>query len=146
MTVVAAILQAKSDATVQTITPDAPVIDALRLMSAKHIGALLVVEQGRIEGIFTERDYARKIALMGLSSADTPMREVMTRSVMFVRPTQTTEECMQLMTDKRLRHLPVLDDGKLVGMVSIGDLVAHIMSQQKFIIDQMAQYIGGAVP
>lgn len=144
MTVVATLLKSKSDATVQTIAPDAPVIDALRLMASKQIGALLVVDQGVVHGIFTERDYARKIALMGRSSADTPMREVMTPSVIFVQSTQTSEECMQLMTDKRLRHLPVMDDGTLVGMISIGDLVAGIMSEQKFMIEQMSQYIGGA--
>ena len=91
MTVVAEILKAKPDATVQTIAPDASVLEALRTMADKHIGALLVVQNGHIEGIFTERDYARKIALMGRSSADTPMREVMTRSVMFVHTTQTSE-------------------------------------------------------
>ncbi|MBP9894858.1 MAG: CBS domain-containing protein [Giesbergeria sp.] len=145
MTVVAEILKAKPDATVQTIAPDASVLEALRTMADKHIGALLVVQNGHIEGIFTEHDYARKIALMGRSSADTPMREVMTRSVMFVHPTQTSEACMQLMTDKRLRHLPVMDGEQLVGMISIGDLVADIISEQKFIIEQMTHYIGGNV-
>ncbi len=144
MTVVSALLKAKPSTAVHTIAPGATVIEGLRLMADNHIGALLVVDQGRIEGIFTERDYARKIALMGRSSADTLMQDVMTRSVLFVQPSQTTEECMQIMTDRRLRHLPVLDDGQLVGMVSIGDLVADIMSEQKFMIEQMAQYIGGA--
>lgn len=145
MTVVAEILRAKPDATVHTIAPDATVLDALRTMADKRIGALLVVKGGRIEGILTERDYARKIALLGRTSADTPVSEVMTTSVMFVRPTQSSEQCMQLMTEKRLRHLPVLDGDQLVGMISIGDLVAQIMSEQKFIIEQMVQYIGGQV-
>ncbi len=145
MTVVAEILKAKANAEVQTISPDATVLEALRTMAQKQIGALLVVHNGEIEGIFTERDYARKIALMGRTSADTPMREVMTRSVMFVHPTQTSEDCMQLMTDKRLRHLPVMDGEQLVGMISIGDLVADIISEQKFIIEQMTHYIGGGV-
>lgn len=145
MTVVAAILQSKPNAIIHTIGPDAPVLDALRLMAEHHIGALLVMKEGHVEGIFTERDYARKIALLGRSSSDTPMREVMTSSVMFVNPTQSSEECMQLMTDKRLRHLPVMENGKLVGMISIGDLVANIMSHQQFMIEQMTQYIGGTV-
>lgn len=145
MTAVAEILKAKRDATVHTISPDATVLDALRTMADKGIGALLVVQGGRIEGIVTERDYARKIALAGRSSAQTPVHEVMTRAVVFVEPTQTSEECMQLMTDKRLRHLPVLDGEQLVGMISIGDLVADIISEQKFIIQQMTHYIGGGV-
>ena len=145
MTVVAEILKAKADTTVQTISPDATVLEALRAMGDKQIGALLVVQGGSIVGILTERDYARKIALLGRTSADTPVRDVMTRSVMFVHPTQTSEECMQLMTDKRLRHLPVLDGEQLIGMISIGDLVAHIISEQKFIIEQMTHYIGGGV-
>lgn len=145
MTVVAEILRAKPDATVHTIAPDATVLQALRTMAEKQIGALLVVQGARIEGILTERDYARKIALMGRTSADTPVSEVMTRSVMFVHPNQSSEECMQLMTDKRLRHLPVLDGEQLIGMISIGDLVAGIISEQKFIIEQMTHYIGGGV-
>lgn len=145
MTVVAEILKAKADATVHTIGPDASVLDALRLMAERQIGALLVVQDGQIQGILTERDYARKIALLGRSSAQTPVQEVMTRSVMFVHPHQTSEQCMQLMTDKRLRHLPVMDGEQLVGIISIGDLVADIISEQKFIIEQMTHYIGGGV-
>lgn len=145
MTVVAEILKAKAYAAVQTIAPDASVLDALRIMAERQIGALLVVQDGRIEGILTERDYARKIALLGRTSADTPVREVMTRSVMFVHPNQTSEQCMQIMTDKRLRHLPVLDGEQLIGIISIGDLVADIISEQKFIIEQMTHYIGGNV-
>jgi len=143
MTVVAEILKAKPDATVRTIAPEASVLDALRLMAQYQIGALLVVQGGQVEGILTERDYARKIALLGRSSADTPVREVMTRSVMFVHPHQTSEQCMQLMTDKRLRHLPVMEGDTLVGMISIGDLVKDIISEQQFIIEQMTHYIGG---
>jgi len=145
MTVVAEILKTKANAAVQTIAPDASVLDALRIMAERQIGSLLVVQDGRIEGILTERDYARKIALLGRTSADTPVREVMTRSVMFVHPHQTSEQCMQIMTDKRLRHLPVLDGEQLIGIISIGDLVADIISEQKFIIEQMTHYIGGNV-
>ena len=145
MTAVAKILRSKPDAIVHTIAPKASVFDALTLMADKSIGALLVTEGDAIVGIVTERDYARKIALLGRTSAATLVQDVMTTSVMFVHSTQTSEQCMQLMTGNRLRHLPVVDDGKLVGMVSIGDLVKDIISEQKFTIDQLEQYISGAV-
>ena len=143
MTAVAKILQSKPDATVRTISPDASVLDALQLMADKGIGALIVTEGASIVGIFTERDYARKIALMGRTSAVTQVKDVMTTAVMFVRPDQTSEQCMQLMSNNRLRHLPVVDNGKLVGMISIGDLVKDIISEQKFIIEQLENYITG---
>ena len=144
MTVVAKILQSKPDAIVHTITRNASVLDALRLMADKGIGALLVIEGGAIVGIVTERDYARKIALLGRTSAATLVQDVMTTSVIFVHSSQTSEQCMQLMTGNRLRHLPVVDDDKLVGMISIGDLVTDIISEQKFIIEQMEHYIAGS--
>ncbi len=143
MTAVAKILQSKPDATVYTIAPSASVLDALTLMADKGIGALLATEGEAIVGIFTERDYARKIALMGRTSAVTQVKDVMTSAVLFVRPDQSSEQCMQLMSSNRLRHLPVLDNGKLVGMISIGDLVKDIISEQKFIIEQLEQYITG---
>ncbi|TXH40180.1 MAG: CBS domain-containing protein [Burkholderiaceae bacterium] len=143
MTSVAKILAAKPDTTVQTIGPGGSVFEALKLMADKGIGALLVTEGEAIVGIFTERDYARKIALMGRTSAVTQVREVMTSAVLFVRPDQTSEQCMQLMSNNRLRHLPVVEGGKLVGMISIGDLVKDIISEQKFIIEQLEQYITG---
>lgn len=143
MTTVAEILRSKADATVHTIGPDASVFEALRLMAQKNIGALLVVDQGRLVGVVTERDYARKIVLMDRSSKDTPLRDIMTTAVMIVQPRRTSEECMALMTENRLRHLPVMDDGKLVGLISIGDLVKDIISSQKFIIEQMEHYISG---
>ena len=141
MTIVAKILQSKPDATVHTITPAASVLDALRLMADKSIGALIVTEGEAIVGIFTERDYARKIALLGRTSAATLVRDVMTADVMYVRPTQTSQECMALMTENRLRHLPVMDGEQVVGLVSIGDLVKSVISEQQFIITQMEQYI-----
>jgi len=144
MTSVAKILEAKPDATVHTIAPGASVLAALQLMADKGIGALVVVEGPDIAGIFTERDYARKIALMGRTSSVTLVRDVMTTSVLFVRPDQTSEQCMQLMSNNRLRHLPVVEGGRLVGMISIGDLVKDIISEQKFIIEQLEQYITGA--
>ncbi|HLE67558.1 MAG TPA: CBS domain-containing protein, partial [Burkholderiales bacterium] len=103
----------------------------------------LVLEEQTIVGIVTERDYARKIVLMGRSSKQTPVRDIMTFPVMYVRPDQSNEECMALMTDNRLRHLPVVDQGRLVGLISIGDLVKDIISEQKFIIEQLEHYIAG---
>ena len=143
MTAVADILKAKGDAIVHTIGPDDSVFDALQRMAEKGIGALLVTEGDSIVGIVTERDYARKIALKGRTSALTYVRDVMTTSVMFVKPTQTSEECMALMTDNRLRHLPVVKDDKLIGLISIGDLVKDIISEQKFVIEQLEHYISG---
>ena len=143
MTAVADILKAKGDAIVHSIRPDDSVFDALQRMADKGIGALIVMEGERIVGIVTERDSARKIALKGRTSALTQVRDVMTTSVMFVKPTQTSEECMALMTDNRLRHLPVVKDDKLVGLISIGDLVKDIISEQKFVIEQLEHYISG---
>lgn len=143
MTAVADILKAKGNATVHTIGPDDSVLDALQRMADKGIGALMVTEGEAIVGIVTERDYARKIALKGRTSALTQVRDVMTTSVMFVKPTQTSEECMALMTDNRLRHLPVVRDDKLIGLISIGDLVKDIISEQKFVIEQLEHYISG---
>lgn len=143
MTAVADILKSKANPTVHAIGPDDSVFDALQRMADKGIGALLVMEGEAIVGIVTERDYARKIALKGRTSALTQVRDVMTTSVMFVKPTQTSEECMALMTDNRLRHLPVVKDGKLIGLISIGDLVKDIISEQKFVIEQLEHYITG---
>jgi len=140
---VANILKSKPDQTVYKIAPGVSVYDALRLMADKNIGALLVAEDDKIVGIFTERDYARKVVLMERSSKQTAVREIMTSSVIYVRPDQTNEECMALMTDNRLRHLPVIDNGRLLGLVSIGDLVKDIISEQQFIIEQLQHYIQG---
>lgn len=144
MTLVAEILKSKADTAVYTVAPEATVLEALRLMADKGIGALVVADGQAILGIVTERDYARKVALMGRSSESTPVREVMTSAVKCVRPNQTTEQCMQLMTSGRLRHLPVVDEAEtLIGMVSIGDLVKDTISEQKFIIEQLEHYIHG---
>jgi len=140
---VAELLKSKADAAVHTIRPDATVLDALKLMADKSVGALLVMQADQIIGIVTERDYARKVILMSRASKDTPVRDIMTSDVMYVRPEQTSEDCMVLMTENRLRHLPVLTDGKLVGLISIGDLVKDIISEQKFIIEQLEHYISG---
>ncbi|MCM2348080.1 CBS domain-containing protein [Acidovorax soli] len=143
MTAVAEILKSKSDHTIYAIAPQDSVFDALQRMADKRIGALLVMEGDTIVGIVTERDYARKIALLGRKSTATLVRDVMTTAVMYVGPTQTSQECMALMTENRLRHLPVVDGGKLVGLISIGDLVKDIISEQKFIIEQLEHYITG---
>ena len=140
---VAHILKSKADQTVYTIAPTASVFDAVKLMAEKNIGALVVMEGEKIVGIITERDYARKIVLMARSSKDTPVRDIMTSSPMYVGPLQRSEECMALMTENRVRHLPVMDGGKLVGLISIGDLVKDIISGQKFIIEQLEHYITG---
>ena len=139
----AQILKSKPQQAVETVTPSTSVFDALKRMAEKNIGALLVMEDEKIAGIFTERDYARKIILMGRSSKETLVRDIMSSPVMCVRPDQSNEECMALMTDNRMRHLPVVDNGKLIGLISIGDLVKDIISEQKFIIDQLEHYIKG---
>lgn len=140
---VAQILKSKPEQAVYSVTPSSSVFEAVKLLAEKNIGAVLVVEGENIAGIFTERDYARKIALMGLSSRETPVRDVMTSAVKYVRPDQTNEDCMMLMTDSRVRHLPVIDKGKLIGVISIGDLVKDTISEQKFIIEQLEHYING---
>lgn len=143
MQTVAHILKSKHDQTVWTIAPTAMVLEALKLLAEKGIGALLVVEEEQVVGIITERDYARKIHIKGLSSDNTPVSAVMTSPVMYVRPDQTNEQCMALMTENRLRHLPVMHEGKLIGLISIGDLVKDIISEQQFIIRQLEHYIMG---
>ncbi|MEJ2174468.1 MAG: CBS domain-containing protein [bacterium] len=143
MTTATQILKSKSDKTIYTTTPTASVFDAVKLMAEKSIGALVVMDGEAIVGLVTERDYARKIVLMARSSKETPVRDIMTSSVMCVRPERTSEECMALMTEHRVRHLPVMDNGKLIGLISIGDLVKDVISEQKFIIQQLEQYIAG---
>lgn len=141
MTTVTQILKSKRNKTVYSIAPTASVLEAVRLMGEKNIGGLLVLEGGNVVGVLTERDLARKAFLMAKAPQDTPVREIMTSPVMYVSPDQTSEECMALMTENRFRHLPVLDKGKLVGLVSIGDLVKDVISEQKFIIEQLEHYI-----
>jgi CBS domain-containing protein len=127
--------------TVWSVAPDCTVYAALQLMAEKNIGALLVLEADRPVGIFSERDYARQVILKGKASKDTPVREVMTSRVVFVRLEQNIEECMALMTDKRFRHLPVLEEGQLAGLLSIGDVVKAVISEKDFLIEQLANYI-----
>ncbi|SEM50607.1 CBS domain-containing protein [Streptacidiphilus jiangxiensis] len=144
---VAQVLAAKPDAgrTVHTIGRDGTVLDALRLLADRGIGALVVMADERIVGIVTERDYARKVELRGRSAATTLVEEIMTAKVRYVEPTQTAAECMALMTEHRMRHLPVLDEaGRLTGLVSIGDLLKQQIADQQFTIDQLEHYIQGA--
>ncbi len=128
---------------VVSIHPDATVFDAIAKMAEHDIGSLIVIEQGGIIGIITERHYARNVALKGKASPTIPVREIMEKNVVTARPNQSVEECMALMTEKRVRHLPVTEAGTLVGIVSIGDLVKGIISDQKFVIDQLEHYIHG---
>jgi CBS domain-containing protein len=124
-----------------TIGPQASVLDALRQMAEKDIGALPVIEDGELVGIVSERDYARKVILQGKSSQDTPVREIMTEGAYCVQPANTLEECMALVTERRIRHLPVMDDGKLIGILSIGDLVKETIAEQQYVIRQLESYI-----
>ena len=126
---------------VVAIAPEATVLDALKLLAEKNVGAVLVMEGPRLVGLFSERDHARKVALKGKSSATTPVSEVMSREVLFVTPRHTNEECMALMTDKRIRHLPVVADDQVVGVLSIGDLVKDTISEQQLTISQLESYI-----
>jgi CBS domain-containing protein len=128
---------------VLSIQPDALVYDALKLMAEKDVGALLALEKGRLVGIISERDYARKVVLKGRSSLDIPVRDIMIERVMFVRPEQTVDECMALVTEKHVRHLPVLVGDRVVGIVSIGDLVKASIDEKNFIIKQLENYITG---
>ena len=126
---------------VVSVAPSSTVLDALKVMAEKEIGAVIVIEGEHLAGIFSERDYARKVVLQGKSSKDTPVREVMTERVVCVRPEQSIEDCMGLMTDKRIRHLPVLEHKKVIGVISIGDVVKEMLSEKEFVIKQLESYI-----
>ncbi len=143
MSNLAHILKSKPDHTVYTITPTASVFEAVKLMAEKNIGALVVLEGEKIVGMISERDYARTIVLMARSSKTTAVRDIMQTAVMYVLPDQTSEECMALMTEHRLRHFPVIDKGKLIGLISIGDLIKDVISAHKFTIQQLQHYITG---
>ena len=136
------VLTAKGYA-VETVAPETPVYDALQKMFNREIGALVVVEKGEVCGLFSERDYARKVALQGRSSKETQVREIMTRRVTTLEPEQTVEACMVLMTEKHIRHLPVLEEGRLIGIVSIGDIVKAVIEAQQLTIEELESYITG---
>ncbi len=142
MNLVKDILGAK-DRELWSVKPDDTIFDAIKVMADKGISAVLVMDGDKLAGIVTERDYARKVVLEGKSSRESAVNEVMTSKILCVAPDQTIDQCMALMTEKRIRHLPVLEDGSVVGIVSIGDLVKAVMSDQKELIDQLKHYIAG---
>ncbi|MBI2347417.1 MAG: CBS domain-containing protein [Deltaproteobacteria bacterium] len=136
------ILRAKGNQ-IWSVSPDATVFSALELMAEKNTGALVALDGESLAGIFSERDYARKVILKGKASKETSVREIMTSEVTTVRPSQSVDECMALMTDKRIRHLPVFEEDKLVGLISIGDVVKAVISEREFVIKQLESYITG---
>ncbi len=140
MRTVRQLLETKSPA-IHAIRPDAPVLDAIRLMAEAHIGAVLVMDGPRLAGILSERDYARKVVLQGRSSSDTPVRDIMTARVLTTTLMETSDRCMQTMTEHRIRHLPVMDGDEVVGVVSIGDLVKAVIEDQQAELDSLQRYI-----
>ena len=140
MVIVKQLLQAKGH-DIWSVGPEDSVYDAIELMANKGVGALVVMEGDSLVGVLSERDYARKVVLQGRSSKGTKIKEIMTSRVVYARPEQTVEECMALMTDKRIRHLPVMDGDELLGVISIGDLVKSIIEEQQHVIEQLEQYI-----
>ena len=145
MTFVSQVLEAKGSE-LHSLPPDATVFEALERMAQKNVGALLVIDRGKLAGIFSERDYARKVALFGKTSRETRVREVMSTDVVCVNPRQTIEECMSLMTENRIRHLPVLEGEGVAGVVSIGDVVKAIIADREFQLKQLEGYIAGSPP
>ena len=143
MPTVADILSKRDARSLASLSPTATVRDALQLMADRNIGSVLIMQGDALLGIFTERDYARKLALKGLASADTPLADVMTAKLYVVSPRQTVQECMGIMTQAKIRHLPVVSDGAVQGLVSIGDLVNATMAEQEFLISQLGSYISG---
>lgn len=142
---ISSVLIQKSSA-LWSVAPEATVFEAIRLMAEKNVGSLLVLSGGRLAGLFTERDYTRKVALFGKSSKETRVGEIIPRETITVTPDDSVEDCMRLMTEKRVRHLPVVEGANVVGIISIGDLVNWIISTQNAHIEQMEQYISGGVP
>lgn len=142
MRTVRQLLEAKSPA-IHAIRPEAPVLDAIRLMADAHVGAVLVMDGPLLVGILSERDYARKVVLQGRSSADTPVRDIMTPRVIATSSSDTSDHCMQVMTEHRIRHLPVVDGDDVVGVISIGDLVKAVIEDQRAELDSLQRYIAG---
>jgi CBS domain-containing protein len=134
-------LLALKGSTVWSVSPQAPVLEAIRLMADKHIGALIVVKDGDLVGIVSERDYARKVILMGHSSAELPVAEIMTSPVTTISPDDTVHRCLEICTERRIRHLPVVEKSRIVGIVSIGDLVKAVIEEQQQTIDHLERYI-----
>ena len=143
MTTIAQLLNAKGKQ-IWSVEPKATIFEALEIMSEKGIGALLVMEDGNLKGIFSERDYARKVILKGKSSKETPVGELMTKKVFYIDPQKTTNDCMAMMTAKRIRHVPVIEDNQVMGIVTIGDVVNQIISEQEVTINHLENYITGS--
>ena len=143
MTTIAQLLNTKGDQ-IWSVEPKATIFKALEIMSEKKIGALLVMEDGKLTGIFSERDYARKVILKGKSSKETPVGELMTKKVFYMDPQKTINDCMAMMTAKRIRHVPVIEDNQVVGIVTIGDVVNQIISEQEVTINHLENYITGS--
>lgn len=141
MKTVRQLLKEKTRPGIFSVAPNATVYQALQLMAEKDIGAVLVVDQDKLVGIFSERDYARKVVLQGKTSAGTPIADIMTRKVVYVRPEQTVEDCMAIMGDKRIRHLPVMENEALIGVLSVTDLVRETIAEKEFLIQQLENYI-----
>ncbi|CBL46194.1 Conserved hypothetical protein [gamma proteobacterium HdN1] len=139
------LLKQKTNQQTWTVQPDTKVLDALQLMADKGVGALVVMEKKRVSGIITERDYARKVVLMARSSHTATVSEIMSDQLLTVDPDQTVEECMEIMTDQRVRHLPVMDEGRMIGIVSIGDVVKCMIEEQASTLQHLEQYIRGEV-
>ena len=143
MTTIAQLLNAKGNQ-IWSVEPKATIFEALEIMSEKEIGALLVMEDGKLMGIFSERDYARKVILKGKSSKETPVGELMTKKVFYMNPQKTINDCMAMMTAKRIRHVPVIEDNQVMGIVTIGDVVNQIISEQEVTINHLENYITGS--
>ena len=136
-------LLARKGHDVWSVDGDEPVLEAIQIMADRHVGALPVLRNDELVGVISERDYARKVILMGRSSAETPVWQIMTAPVITVTPDDTVKECMQVMTERRIRHLPVLEGGRMAGMISIGDLVRAVIEEQKETIEQLEKFIAG---
>ena len=143
MTTIAQLLNAKGNQ-IWSVEPKATIFEALEIMSEKEIGALLVMEDGKLTGIFSERDYARKVILKGKSSKETPVGELMTKKVFYIDPQKTINDCMAMMTAKRIRHVPVIEDNQVMGIITIGDVVNQIISEQEVTINHLENYITGS--
>ena len=137
------LLRAKTRSDIFSIAPDATVLEALKVMAEKNVGAALVINGDKVEGILSERDIVRKVDLLGKTSATTRVREIMTEKVLYILPNQSLEECMEIMTEKRIRHLPVMENEHLLGVISIGDVLREVIHEQKFMIGQLEHYITG---
>ena len=137
------LLRSKTRSDIFSISPDATVLEALKVMAEQNVGAALVINGDKVEGILSERDIVRKVDLLGKTSATTRVREIMTEKVLYIAPNQSLEECMTIMTEKRIRHLPVMDNERLLGVISIGDVLREVIHEQKFMIGQLEHYITG---